>query len=200
MYETVRSPLTPQQKLIAVNDQLGNSSMAKQQGSSVEIYDALPLSAAQTRYDFFLDSSTRKFPFTNVKGTLQPQESFILGSCYYTLVTVDDVTAEVLTVERLDLATHPGFASGEMDFFIENQRILKQVPFRSFFPEFNLNSDNENESVYVFKTMQTLPPLLQFKMSVKFPDGFFTPVIGQTTYLYCSLAGPGGLFNPKANY
>jgi hypothetical protein len=115
-------------------------------------------------------------------------------------VTIDDATGDVLTVERLDLTTHPGLALGEMDFYIENERILKQVPIKSFFPEFNLNSDNVNESVYVFKTMQTLPPLLQFRMVIKFPAAFFTDTLGQTTHLFCQLAGPGGLFAPKQNY
>ena len=47
MREVIRGNVTPQQKAVSVNARFGNTNVKKQQGSSVEIFDTLPLTVAQ---------------------------------------------------------------------------------------------------------------------------------------------------------
>ena len=136
--DVTRGGVAPQQKLIHVNNQFGNPGLRKQQGSTIEVYDSILLLSTQLTYSFFRTSQTRVFPFTNLEtGTLEPQESFVLERAFFTLVSVDQATQEVTEVRQLDLTTDHGITMGEMDFFIVNQRLIRPLSIRSFFPEFN---------------------------------------------------------------
>jgi len=191
--------VSAQQKIMSVNNRFGNPGMKKQQGSTVEIYDMVKLSAIKTTYDFFSDTANKIFPFTNLKnGMLQPQESFAMERAYLSLCTYDVPSETWVEVRELNLITDFGIAMGEFEFTIENQRVLKPFPVRSFFPQFNSDSESETQSVLEFDTQIILPPLLNFKASFKFPNKFFTS--DKDVYLCMTIGGAGGIFAPKSNY
>lgn len=193
---------TAQQKIIAVNDNFGNPGMKKQQGSTIEVYDSVKLAVGQLQYDFFINAKAKQYPFTNLTdGKLQPQESFELKRAFFALITMRDADNSLVSVEQLDLAAHPGFASGEIEFYIVNQRVIRPLSIRSFFPQFNADADHALETVKLWDTKLVIPPLLEFKCSIKFQPQFFTaPGEGQSTYLFMTIGGPGGIFAPKNNF
>jgi len=201
MLDVARPAVMPQNKLIHVNNQFGNPGLRKQQGSTIEVYDSILLLSTQLQYHFFRNSQTKIFPFTNLEtGTLEPQESFVLERAFFTLVSVDQASGDITEVRQLDLTTDPGIATGEIEFFIVNQRLIRPLSVRSFFPEFNQWSDHVEESVKIWDTQLVVPPLLKFRVTIQFPEGFFTDVVNTDTYLFMTLGGPGGIFAPKANY
>jgi len=191
-----------QGKLIAVNKEFGNINFQNQQGSTVEIWDSVKLSANQLSYDFFINSKTKIFPFTNLlDGKLTVEESFVLKRAYFSLVTIVDATGVVSSVRELDLTTDPGYAMGQLQFFIVNSRVIRPFPIRSFFPQFNENSDFAEQSVKNWDTKLVIPPLMEFKCQVDFVAGFFTaPAEGSSAYLFMTIGGPGGIFAPKQNF
>ena len=66
MKSIYKAGITPQQKLVAVNNKFGNSSIKDQQGTTRLIYDTLPLSGTSAKtLRFFEDSASRQFPFSN---------------------------------------------------------------------------------------------------------------------------------------
>lgn len=201
MNPMMRGGIAPQQKLIHVNDQFGTPGLRKQQGSTIEVYDSILLDSARLEYSFFRNSQTKVFPFTNVEtGTLEPQESFVLERAFFTLVSVLQATGVVTEVRQLDLTTDTGISMGEIEFFIVNQRLIRPLSVRSFFPEFNQWADHTEENVKIWDTQLIIPPLLKFRVNIRFPEGFFTNVALTDTYLFMTLGGPGGIFAPKANY
>lgn len=191
---------SPQQKIIAVNSQLGNPNIAKQQGSTIEIYDKVLLSTAQNKYDLFSETTNKVFPFTNFNNQLTAQESMALRRIYLSLESFDTTNSLWSDSRALDLATDAGFAQGELEIFVSNSRVIKTLPIKSFFPEFNKSAYNDNGSVFTFDSIQVLPPLLDFKVQLRFPDNFFTAVAETDVYLQVGLSGAGGIFNPQANY
>ena len=51
------NPVTPQQKMVAVNNRFGNTNIAQQQGTTRVIYDSLPLDG-RTNFRFFENANT----------------------------------------------------------------------------------------------------------------------------------------------
>ena len=202
MKEVIMGGVSPQNKLVGVNNRFGNPGLKKQQGSTIEIYDIEELDPTQTSYEFFINSKNKQFPFTNlVDSKLQPQESFVLERAYFTFITRDDATGEFTVQRTLALGTDAGLIMGEIEVQIENQRVVKPIPLRSFVPEFNPYADNDIVNVFEFLTQIVIPPLLTFKGTVKFPAGSIpTPAAGTTNFLALTFGGPGGIFAPKSNY
>lgn len=201
MKEAVRTVVTPQNKIVTVNDSFGNPGVKKQQGSTIEIWDFIKLEATKRTYEFFQDVKTKQFPFTNLSDNkLQPQESFVMERGYFTILSIDNATGNIVAQRALALTTDPGFAAGQLQQYIDNSRIMKLLPMRSFFPEFNAEADHALCAVKEFDTQLTLPPLIEFKTQVDFPAGFYTATEGRTDYLGYTLGGPGSLFAPKANF
>jgi len=119
---------------------------------------------------------------------------------YFAIVSVTDATGVISDVVPLTLTANPGFAAGEMAFFIVNTRVLRPMPLKSFFPEFNDQSDSTIQTVFNFDTDLVVPPLLEFKVSTQFPEGFYTAVEGTTDHLVCTIGGPGAIFAPGETF
>jgi len=203
MKQVITSAVTPQKKIMGVNNRFGNPGLKKQQGSTVEIYDMIQVTGTETQFEFFINSKTRQFPFTNlVDGKLQPQESFALERAYFFLAQLDDTGAWV-EITPLNLISTAGISMGELEFQIENQRVLKPMPLRSFNPEFNTEADNVSCTVFEFDTQIVIPPLLSFKATLKVPPQAFAglvPPAPEELYIGLTFGGAGGIFAPKSNY
>lgn len=193
--------VTPQQKLISVNDHYGNPQIAVQQGSTIEVFDLVLLDPTITSYEFFKNTNNKVFPFTNLQeGKLQPQESMILKYAYFSLIFQDDTTKEFVTMRRLSVVVDPALLMGTMEMQIENQIVVKEIPMRSFAPEFNQASQFNEDGVYEFQTKIAFLPLLNFQANIKFPVSFITPPVGQDVFLSMTLGGAGAIFTPKGAY
>lgn len=201
-------PISNQEKIIGVNSRFGNPGIAKQQGSTVEIYDTLELPTAggtNVVFDFFIDAKTRSFPFTNLKdGKLPPQEAFVANRLYFYIIdenTLDNVRAIRPLFENsgLSLVTNGGINGlGEVEFSISNNRVLKPIPLTSFAPNFN-GGDDEQNNVFQFDTQIVIPPQLEFKLSVKIDTVKSIPD-GRKIYLAAVMGGVGAIFSPKSNF
>lgn len=196
------SAASPQRKLMHTNNKMGNKSIKMQQGATIEVYDMIEVVTGKSEYEFFIDARSKSFPFTNLtRGVLQPQESFVMERAYLMLVTeAEDGT--VTKQEPLDLALAPYAMMGEFIFMIDNDRVLKSIPLRSFDPQFNPDADANNTNVFEFDTQLVVPPLIEFTAKIKIPDGALDtliPVDGRVL-LGVTLGGPGALFAPKNTY
>lgn len=194
--------VSPQQKLMAVNNNFGNPGMAHQQGSTIEVFDSVLLEDNTLNYTFFKNAGSKVFPFANLPndGRLQPMESFVLENAYFAVASQDQATGVWQTIEGFNIGNFPGFAMGEMEVFIVNNRVMRPIPLKSFFPDFNKDADSSQDTVKLWDTQIVIPPLQEFRVDVKFPPGFFTAAQGIDTYLFLTLGGPGGLFAPKSNF
>lgn len=201
MRERISTRITPQDKIIRTNNRFGNPGIKKQQGSTVEVYDSVLLQNDELSYDFFINAQDHQFPFTNLKkGQLQPQESFAMEHLYFALVEQSTINGDFLNITRLDGSFEAGISMGEFDFQIENQRVLKPIPMRSVLPQFNKSAIGFEQTNFEFETQIVIPPLLEFKMTCKFPKLFFAELDGIDTYLVATIGGAGGIFAPKSNY
>jgi len=203
-------PISNQEKIIGVNSRFGNPGIAKQQGTTVEIYDTLPLPTAggsNVVLDFFIDAKTRSFPFTNLKdGKLPPQEAFVANRIYFYVVK------EVISTGKKTM--FPLFANdtslgsllnnagidglGEVEISISNNRVLKPIPLTSFAPNFNAGDDSQN-NVLQLDTQLVFPPQLEFKLSLKLSSANAAPEDTQI-YIAAVMGGVGAIFSPKSNF
>lgn len=86
--------LRPQNKMVNVNDRLGNDFLKNQQGTTKMVYDTLEITG-QNKYNFFQDSNTRSFPMTNVKNDSLPVAESL---------AVQRISLSILTIVPLELA------------------------------------------------------------------------------------------------
>ena len=187
---------TAQQKLIHVNQQMGNTGIKKQQGTSRVMYDSLPLDGADNVLSFFAGSNTRNFPRTNTGSfgnKLEVAESTVIQRVYFSVMTVDAVDPLEVT-GNLDLTTAglPGLYASELSIFVAEKRVMKPIPLTSFQPEFNKNAYNSTSQVFWADTDLTIPPLLDYEFRLKVPN--YTPVAN--AFLRCTYEGVGSIISP----
>lgn len=187
--------VSPQQKLIAAGNSFGNFNLKKQQGSTIIIYDTLPLDTA-TNLTFFEGAQSRAFPFTNLnEGKLAVGESMVIKRITFALLTIVDpanpAVSAVATPESL-----PATASGEFELVQANKRILKKLPLLSTYSFFNKSSQFLTQSVFRFETDLTIQPQLEFSLPIRFSSA----ITAANVFLRCTIEGSGSLNAPKPNF
>jgi hypothetical protein len=195
--------MNPQSKMISVNDRLGNPFIKEMQGTTKMIYDTLPIDGRDV-YQFFLDTSTRQFPFCNVKNTgLQPGESlaiqrvsFIkfnatLANGNYTIVSY--IGLEGLTTTELPLVF------SDLSISIANETVMKPIPIQHFLPEYNKNSGSAINEVFEMNTNLMIPPQLEFSFDLRAPIHATNATTG-FDFLRIVVEGVGSQFNSKGNF
>lgn len=192
------SPITPQDKIISTNNLFGNKNIKKQQGSTVIIYDTLPLDGNQY-FEFFRNAKNRAFPQTNLtQGTLQPGESFALERAYLVLVTQALIPGPITDMRELALGADAPILAGEFQFQIENQRVIKPMPLTSWIASFNKSAQFTTDTTFEFDTQLTIPPLLEINAIIRTNDYDPANYVGGSLRLV--LEGAGGIFSPRNNY
>lgn len=223
-----RFPGTPQSKAIGVNDKFGNFGIKEQQGTTRIIYDALPLVAGRTTYEFFKNCKTRLFPFTNLpENKLQVGETIVIQSYYMFLILVDtNKNNEVTKIAQLSSfeATRPIYRS-DFDLLIGENRVLKQVSVTSAAAPFNVDANfainsllsssttgtdpivttNTNSGtthdVYNLKTDLVIPPGIEFWVNFTQGGGSIpTAGDGLVWYLGMSIEGVGSIVAPRTTF
>lgn len=187
--------ITPQAKTIGVADRIGNRQAANQQGTSVVIYDSLPLDG-RTEFNFFEGASSRAFPYTNMEnngGKLNVGETMVIE--YAQLVFLTQSAPGVFTaIAGLD--ANLNFQSGEISFVQGNSQVLKRMKLQTWTNEFNKSSYGQANNVYYFNSLLTLQSLLEFTAKVRVPQS----VIVANTFVQLILEGTGGILSPKVNF
>lgn len=201
----IQAPITPQQKMIAVNKKFGNPNIAQQQGSSRVLFDSIPLDG-RTNFRFFEAANTRQFPLTNIGSDgnkLSVGETFTIEKIYFQLVTFDSVnntiTAQTAGFQTGAVGLINPLSTGEIDIVIANSQVIKQLP--STFARganFNPTAVNADDVALGFSTDIVIPPLLEYLVTLKTTSYDLT---GNTmTHIQCYLQGTAALLAPQTTF
>ena len=191
--------VTPQQKIVGVNNKFGNTNIKNQQGTTRVLFDSLPLDGS-TELRFFENSGSRQYPFTNIGAEgnrLNVGETFVVQKVYFGIMTVDADTN--LFTGFGPLQTSPGAAwqYGEWSFLIANSQVIKQLPFHTCFQApLNLTSVNNEDEAFSTFTDIVIPPLLEFVL----PYRVNTYTAVSNTRLVCFIEGTAGILAPQTTF
>jgi hypothetical protein len=186
--------ITPQQKIIDVAKTIGNNAAGKQQGTSFQIYDSLPLDG-RTEFKFFEGSGARQFPFTNTDGNngkLQVGETMVVQ--YAQIVFLTLTNSQISAVA--DLSSNINFQQGEISFVQGNSTILKRMKLQSWTNQFNKSAYGQENNVYYFDTYLTIQSMIEFTAQVRVAQS----VTVANTFAQLILEGTGGILSPKTNF
>lgn len=194
------SNVTPQQKIVAVNNKFGNTNIAQQQGTTRVLFDSIEM-AGQTEYRFFENSGSRQYPFTNIGAEgnrLNVGETFVIQKIYFGVINCDADTGAFLNYT--DLAGLPGgrdLFKGEFSFQIANSQVIKQLPLDMFIAsEANPTSANANDVAFGTFNDIVIPPLLEYLLSVRLAN----PLNGTKDRLVCFIEGTAGILAPQSTF
>lgn len=189
--------LTPQRKIIGVNDKFGNRGIKRQQGTTRIIFDSLPLDGRET-FRFFEGSNNRDFPFTNMGSSgnqLGVGEALAFERAYL-LVVQDDPIFGAPIISPLTITSFGGILAGDINLEIANTQVLKPIPLASFAPEFNKNAYFTTYTNFEFDTQIVLPPLLEFVSTVR---AVRQPEIADA-FLRLTFEGVGSIIAPRRTF
>lgn len=191
--------VTPQDKIVAVNNRLGNSNIRNQQGTTRVLFDSIELDGRQ-EFRFFENSGSKQYPFTNVGAEgnrLNVGDTFVVQKIYFGVLTTDADTGVVT-----DFVPFPGtgwaeFMKGELSFQIANSQVIKQLPIEwSYGAEFNPTGENSRDVALGTFTDIVIPPLLEYVLSYRTIS--YTPV--EDTRLVCFIEGTAGIIAPQTTF
>jgi hypothetical protein len=185
--------LTPQKKLVSVNQKLGNTAITQQQATSREIFDTIAYGTTTTNYSFFSDFSNKGVFETNLTtNKLDSQESMVVN--------------EIILTQERGAASITNFLQGHTKFnlFIGNQRVIKDFDFAfnasesfSFFPIFQVAADGFSISIPCITSI-AIPPQTSILATVE-TENSSAAASGTDYGLKLTLKGYGTLFNPSTS-
>jgi len=205
MQGRIISGVTPQQKMVNVNNKFGNTNIKNQQGTTRVLYDTLPLDG-RTLFRFFEECSTRQFPLTNLTSEgnrLEVGSTFTLE--YVTLnflrIINGEITNTSTTLNISGPAANPWevFATGEIDFFIANSQVVKSLPSSVCAAVTNPTAVNDYDGAFSFSTDIVIPPLLEYVLQLKTTTygAFVDPIY---THIQCNIFGTAGIIAPQTTF
>lgn len=201
MREIYSSGLTPQQKLVGVNNKFGNTGIKDQQGTTRLIYDTLPV-GTNTTFRFFEDSASRNFPFTNTGSDgnkLGVGDTMVIESVQFSYF--DIVNATGIIVEQLPLVGAAGsLAIGIFDFEIANNKVLKKVTLTESLSAYNKSTSAISTGEIELETQIVLPPLLPYILNLQLPIVIPAAPAGRTRYVRATIIGTGGIIAPRTTF
>ncbi len=191
------------QKLSMMNQRFGLSNANKMQATSRELYDSLPLNDGTTQFTFFRECSSRVFPDTNLTengNKLPVGDSFAMQGFYLAITKIDTIedpkTVETL-VDFIASDKYQHFRKAELDFYIGNQRVIKNLPLTGSLSFCNRFSQSD-KIVYLLDSPLIIPQEVLFYAVLRVPT-FTIPeeetISDRKLSLY--LTGMGGLLDLK---
>lgn len=203
--------INPQKKLIQVNTKFQNKGIQTQQGSSRVVYDSINIdniAVTGGRVTFFRQVGTRDFPLTNLtQNKFEVAESMIMQRMYFLVLTtvVENDQLCVTDVQTLEEAGLRHIYASNLDFYITNNRVIKELPLFSFKAEFNKFSKHENNENFPFDTDIAIPPLFEFRCELTIPcapafAGEEELQLQGGQYLMCAIEGPAAIQAPKTTF
>lgn len=188
--------ITPQNKMVAVNNRFGNTNIKGQQGTTRVLFDSIALNGA-TELRFFENAGSKQYPLTNVGAEgnrLNVGDTFAVQKIYFGIITLDPDTGAVTSFQ-------PGISSpfvlGELSFQIANSQVIKQLPISAFIsPSLNPTAVNGSDVALETFTDIIIPPLLEYVLSLRLTS--YTALENQ--YLTCFIEGSAGIISPQSTF
>lgn len=199
MREIYKSGVTPQQKMVGINQKFGNTGIKDQQGTSRIIYDSLPTGTATT-FRFFEDSASRNFPFTNTGSDgnkLGVGDTMVIQSVEFILFDVTNATG-IIQIQN-NLATISTYALSIFDFEIANNKVIKKLTLTEGNSSYDKNTSILSSDLEL-ETQIVLPPLLPYVLELRLPIGISAAPAGKTRYLQAQIIGTGGIIAPRTTF
>lgn len=191
--------VTPSAKLALVNNKIGNPSLKKNQGTSLEVYDYVKVTpGAAGVIRFFAEVNTKTFPFTNIQqNQLTTGEALSVEFIAWTRLEVNKLsgalsafTALTQSVSELSLA--------QFSLLLDNSRILKNNSLARSFNDLNTKGGTANNSLWYPDTDLVIPTQIPFTAELTVPANTDTGT-DVDVYYGCHLFGTGAILNLKAN-
>jgi len=199
MKSRIISNITPQQKIVGVNNKFGNTNIKNQQGTTRTIYDSLPFDG-RTTFRFFEDANNRQFPLTNIGSEgnrLSVGETFVIEKAYLSLILTDENGTQVNQFSTVPVSgVFTPLLTGELDFIIANSQVIKQLPTTVFTPITNPTSSNSNDAAFEFGTDIVIPPLLEYIAQIRTTQ--YTPA--PDLYVRLTIQGTAGIIAPQTTF
>jgi hypothetical protein len=199
-------------KFLQANRVLG-AQMDQQQGTTRVIYDTINVpTGTNVQFNYFDEVSGKanqvinNQPVTNISDNrFEPGEGMVVKEiAFYNM----DVQALPATPVAMDTSI---IGLGLLNFYIGNNRVLKDLPLLSGQQPTSINNLNPVTSSTVnftgsrllsfrLYTNIVIPPQIQFYASLKLPFGGTAEAATGLTTLRMYVKGYGKLFNPRNNY
>jgi hypothetical protein len=192
------SGVTPQQKMVAVNNRFGNSNIKGQQGSTRVLFDSIDFNG-QTEFRFFENAGSKTYPFTNIGAEgnrLNVGDTFVVQKIYFGIATVNADTGAITDFSQGNSSIANLF-KGELNFQIANSLVIKQLPIVAFANAFaNPTANNENDVALETFTDIVIPPLLEYVLTIRTANA----ITQANTKLYCFIEGSAGIIAPQTTF
>lgn len=191
-------------KLALVNNKLGNPSLKKNQGSTVEIYDYIEITAPGTAETirFFQDVNSHAFPFSNInQNQLQVGEALAIQYIFLTRMVTETTAAGLIKITAWDalLNAVSTVALSQFNFLLDNSRIIKNNSLSRTSTLFNVKGATAENFVFYPDTDLTLPPQINFIGELRIPTNSDVAVTDKKVFYGCHLLGTGAILNLKTN-
>ena len=199
MREIYNSGVTPQQKLVGVNNKFGNTGIKDQQGTSRIIYDSLP-TGTNTNFRFFEDSASRRFPFTNTGSDgnkLGVGDTMVIESVLFFYFDVNNTTGLISGVTPI--FNLENLLISYFDFEIANNKVIKKLTLTEGSVSYSKNTSNVSSDLEL-ETQIVLPPLLPYVLELRLPIAISAPAAGNTRYIQAQIIGTGGIIAPRTTF
>lgn len=192
--------LRPQEKLVDVNNRLGNNFLRTMQGTTKMVYDTLEILPGQNVYQFFKDTNSRTFPFCNVKNDSLPvAESLSVQRISLSVLaeTIDPATGSTFSVSPI-VGIISNLELSDLSLKIANDVVMKPITVQHFLPAYNKNATNEELEIFEMNTDMVIPPQLDFTFDLRVFNLINTGA--NKVYLRLIVEGVGAQFNGKTNF
>jgi len=200
MREIYKSGVTPQQKLVAVNNKFGNVNVKDQQGTSRIIYDTIE-STGQLNFRFFEDSSSRTFPLTNTGSEgnkLGVGDTMVIAQLLFSVITYDTQSKIWMNVQNISGVVGTN-SLGYVNVEIANNQVIKKLTLSEMDTAFNKDTSSQNNTIDL-ETSIVIPPLLPFVVELQLVNSVnvFNP--DTKVYVQCQIIGVGGIIAPRTTF
>jgi hypothetical protein len=195
----VISNITPQNKIVGVNNKFGNTNIKNQQGTTRVIFDSLPLNGS-TELRFFENSNSRQYPLTNIGAEgnrLNVGETFVVQKIYFGLMATDADTGAFTGFDTLGTGGIGPWGLAEFSFLIANSQVIKQLPFLTCFDaQNNVTAVNSSDEAFSTFTDIVIPPLLEYVLTLR--TNKYTAI--EDIRLVCFIEGTAGIIAPQTTF
>jgi len=201
MREIYKSGVTPQQKIVAINNKFGNSGIKDQQGTSTIIYDTLSIAAGQRTFRFFEDSASRTFPLTNTGSEgnkLGVGNTMVIAQILFSVIQRNTGTGVLSTQTNLTALTNlTSLAYCNVE--IANNQVIKKLMLSESEIEFNKDTTGQSNTIDL-ETSIVIPPLLPFAVELQLPANLPAAPANNEYLIQCQIIGVGGIIAPRTTF
>lgn len=197
MREFYKASVSPQQKMVAVNNKLGNNTIKFQQGTSRTLYDTLPYTTDGQTFRFFEDSASRQFPFSNTGSDgnkLGVGETMVISEIFFTVLTYDPAT---LRYSAFNVFSENAMVGSILNFELGNSRVIKNYPLFDYLPNYSKNESTSSQVIQL-DTAIVVPPLINFVCGLQLGRDTVAPAAN--TFLRCTIHGAAGILAPRNTF